>query len=183
MCIRDRTRTARLSVGHSGGTAGAGSRNYKVTLPTKWIERLGLGVNNREMELALDGDRIIITPRLTAEEFAENAIKHGHSVYKFSFFDGDRLCSVIYADFTEKQVRADNYTENIVKTAFGRNSTPSWDDFRELLKERCIPGSRSGLNAVSYTHLDVYKRQALRSVTSLRTSSPARIFSAKATWR
>lgn len=80
------TRTARLSVGHSGGTAGAGSRNYKVTLPTKWIERLGLGVNNREMELALDGDRIIITPRLTAEEFAENAIKHGHSVYKFSFF-------------------------------------------------------------------------------------------------
>lgn len=58
------TRTARLSVGHSGGTAGAGSRNYKVTLPTKWIERLGLGVNNREMELALDGDRIIITPRL-----------------------------------------------------------------------------------------------------------------------
>ena len=55
------TRTARLSVGHSGGTAGAGSRNYKVTLPTKWIERLGLGVNNREMELALDGDRIIIT--------------------------------------------------------------------------------------------------------------------------
>ena len=130
------TRTARLSVGHSGGTAGAGSRNYKVTLPTKWIERLGLGVNNREMELAL----------LTAEEFAENAIKHGHSVYKFSFFDGDRLCSVIYADFTEKQVRADNYTENIVKTAFGRNSTPSWDDFREFLKERCIPGSRSGLN-------------------------------------
>lgn len=96
------TRTARLSVGHSGGTAGAGSRNYKVTLPTKWIERLGLGVNNREMELALDGDRIIITPRLTAEEFAENAIKHGHSVYKFSFFDGDRLCSVIYADFDRK---------------------------------------------------------------------------------
>lgn len=63
-----------------------------------------------------------------------------------AFFDGDRLCSVIYADFTEKQVRADNYTENIVKTAFGRNSTPSWDDFREFLKERCIPGSRSGLN-------------------------------------
>ena len=130
------TRTAKLSVGHSGGTAGAGSYNYKVTLPTKWIERLGLGVNNREMELALDGDRIIITPRLTAEEFAENAIKHGHSVYKFSFFDGDRLCSVIFADFTE----------NIVKTAFGRNSTPSWEDFREFLKERCIPGSRSGLN-------------------------------------
>ena len=116
------TRTARLSVGHSGGTAGAGSYNYKVALPTKWIERLGLGVNNREMELALDGDRIIITPRLTAEEFAENAIKHGHSVYKFSFFDGDRLCSVIFADFTEKQVRADNYTENIIKTAYGRTS-------------------------------------------------------------
>ena len=66
------TRTARLSVGHSGGTAGAGSRNYKVTLPTKWIERLGLGVNNREMELALDGDRIIITPRLTALRSVRN---------------------------------------------------------------------------------------------------------------
>lgn len=140
------TRTARLIVGHSGGTAGAGSLNYKIALPTKWIERLGLGANDREIELTLDGGRIIITPRLTAEGFAANAVKLEHSVYKFSFFDGDRLCSVIFADFNEKQIRAENYTDNLVKTAFGRNFTPSWEDFREFLAERCIPASRSGLN-------------------------------------
>ena len=89
------TRIARLSVGHSGGTAGAGSYNYKVALPTKWIERLGLGVNNREMELALDGDRIIITPRLTAEEFAENAKDSDRHVktVKYQLRSPDEYCT------------------------------------------------------------------------------------------
>lgn len=139
------TRLANLSVGRSGGTASAKSKNYKISLPTTWVEQLGLNENNRELELCFDGDRIVIAPRLTAEEFASKALKLGHEVYKFSFFDGDKLCTEIYADFTEKRLRAENFTDNLIKTAFGKNNVPSWEDFTEFLEERCIPKNSSGL--------------------------------------
>lgn len=139
------TRLAKLSAGRSGGTASAKSKNYKMSLPTTWVEQLGLNQNNRDLELSFDGDRIIITPRFSPEELISRAIKQGHKLYKFSFFDKDKLCTRIYADFTEKRLRAENFTDNFVKTAFGNNEFPSWEDFLEFLEERCIPKSRSGL--------------------------------------
>ena len=32
-----------------------------------------------------------------------------------------------------------------VKTAFGNNPHPTWDDFQAFLEERCIPRQRAGL--------------------------------------
>lgn len=139
------TRLVKLSAGHSGGTASAKSRNYKISLPTTWVEQLGVNEKKRDLEISFDGDRIIITPHLSLEELISRAVNQGHKLYKFSFFDRDKLCTRIYADFTEKRLRAENFTDNFVKTAFGNNEFPSWEDFLEFLEERCIPKSRSGL--------------------------------------
>ena len=46
---------------------------------------------------------------------------------------------------TEKKLRAENHTENIIKTAFGKNVAPTWDDLQGFLEERCIARSRAGL--------------------------------------
>ena len=40
---------------------------------------------------------------------------------------------------------AENHTKNIVKTAFGENGIPNWDDFERFLEERCMPKSRAGI--------------------------------------
>lgn len=68
-----------------------------------------------------------------------------NKVYRLSLFDNDVLCSTVYADFTDKTVRAENHVENPIKTAFGNNFDPDWSDFQAFLRERCIPEERDGL--------------------------------------
>mgnify|MGYP000761310238 FL=1 len=64
---------------------------------------------------------------------------------KYSFYDNNELCTVIYADHTDKTVFAENFTDDLVKTAFGKKQFPTWDDFCAFIEERCVPAGRSGL--------------------------------------
>ena len=156
-------RTAKLIVGKAGGTAGKGSKTYKVSLPSKWVAELNLV--NSELEFTFDGERIIISPHLSMDEFLEKKKSLGHKLMKFELYNRDELCTIIYADFTDKTLSVKNTTENIVKTAFGKNDTPIWLDFQRFLEERCVPESRSGireyLEAIgveSYDPLEIIKK-------------------------
>ena len=97
------------------------------------------------MEIAFDGERIIISPHLDIDEFLEKKKTLGHKLIKIEFYDGKVLCSKIIADFTDKTLLVENTTEHIVKTAFGKNETPTWENFLSFLEERCVPKSRSGI--------------------------------------
>lgn len=68
-----------------------------------------------------------------------------HDIRLLRFYDGDILCTSIYADFTEKTVTAQNHISDPVKTAFGNNVSPSWNDFEAFLEDRCVPRQRAGL--------------------------------------
>lgn len=131
-------RTAKVNISAAGGTAAKGSRTCKVTLPTTWLEAMGVSKSQREVELSFDGVRITLV-RPDASSDAE------HHVLTFRFYDGQRLCTTIRADFTAETVSAENHVADPVKTAFGNNSCPTWDDFRAFLEERCIPRQRAGL--------------------------------------
>ena len=143
MVIVMERRIAKLIVGKAGGTAGKDSKTYKVSLPSKWITELGL--TDSKMEIAFDGDRITISPHLSMDEFLESKKSLGHKLVKFEFYDGKILCTKIIADFTDETLSIENTTENIVKTAFGKNEAPTWEDFQNFLEERCVPRSRSGI--------------------------------------
>ena len=136
-------RTAKLIVGKAGGTAGKGSKTYKVSLPSKWVAELNLV--NSELEFTFDGERIIISPHLSMDEFLEKKKSLGHKLMKFELYNRDELCTIIYTDFTDKTLSVRNTTNNIVKTAFGKNDTPTWLDFQSFLEERCVPEGRSGI--------------------------------------
>lgn len=136
-------RIAKLIVGKAGGTAGKDSKTYKVSLPSKWVAELGL--TDTKMEISFDDERITISPHLSMDKFLEKKQSLGHKLMKFEFYDGEILCTRIVADFTDKTLSVQNTTERIVKTAFGKNETPSWDDFLNFLEERCLPRSRSGI--------------------------------------
>ncbi len=138
-------RMAKVNISSAGGTAGKGAKTYKVTLPTTWVERLGITEEHRELDLAFDGRRIILSQRLSGSEFAERQQIQGHEVRTLRFYDGDVLCSTIYADFTEQTVMVENQAVPPIKTAFGNNPVPSWEDFQRFLEERCIPRQRAGL--------------------------------------
>ena len=156
-------RIAKLIVGKAGGTAGKDSKTYKVSLPSKWVAELGL--TDSKMEIAFDGERIIISPYLSMDEFLDNKKSLGHKLVQFEFYDGEILCTKIIADFTDETLSVENTTDNIVKTAFGKNEVPTWEDFHSFLEERCVPQSRSGIREYletigveSYEPFDIIKK-------------------------
>ena len=138
-------RLAKVNISSAGGTASKGAKTYKVTLPTSWMDALGIDRESRELELAFDGKAIVLSRHLTFEEFVAQRLEMQHDLRVFRFYDGDELCSTIYADFTDKTLLAENHVSNPVKTAFGNMKNPSWDNLLEFLEDRCIPRKRAGL--------------------------------------
>ncbi len=160
-------RIAKLIVGKAGGTAGKDSKTYKVSLPSKWVAELGL--TDTKMEMTFDGERIMISPHLSMDEFLGKKKSLCHKLVQFEFYDGEVLCTKIVADFTDETLSVENTTEHIVKTAFGKNEVPTWEDFHNFLEERCVPKSRSGireyLEAIGveeYNPLEIIKKTSGR---------------------
>ena len=138
-------RIAKVNISSAGGTASRGARTIKVTLPTAWVDAMGVEAGNREVELSFDGKQIVLSRCLTGAEFATWKLEQNHDVRRFMFYDGDKLCATIHADFTDETVTAENYAANPAKTAFGNNALPTWENFQEFLEDRCIPRGRAGL--------------------------------------
>ena len=82
---------------------------------------------------------------LSGEQFRTQKRVLGHEVWRLAFYDGELLCTTIYADFSDETLVAENHTKNPVKTAFGNNLSPSWGDLQAFLADRCIPAQRAGL--------------------------------------
>ena len=135
-------RTAKVNISTAGGTAAKNSRTCKVTLPTTWLEEMGITEEQRELELTFDGTIITLS---RGPDFVAQRKTLGHEVRVLRFYDGDTLCSTIYADFTKEAVVVENQAVSPIKTAFGNNLFPDWKDFRHFLEERCIPRQRAGL--------------------------------------
>lgn len=144
------TRNGNLIVSNAGGSASRGSKTYKVALPSAWINSLKLNEYNREIELSFDGEKIVITPKITFEDFIAIAKKNGHRLLKLNYYNKDNLCTTIIADYMAKSVKCKNFTDNSVYTAFGIKTNVNWQDYNSFLEERCIPKSRMGLKEYLY---------------------------------
>ena len=136
-------RIVKIISGKAGGTAGKGSVTYKISLPSLWVKELGL--DEKQAEISFDGKAITIVPNLSADEFYEKKIALGHDVKVIEYYDREKLCTRIYADFLDKTVKAENFTKDVVKTAFGRDTNILWEDFIGFLEDRCISKYRDGL--------------------------------------
>ena len=139
------TRTGNLIISTSGGTAGGIANNYKISLPSTWIKELGLGAENRQMELSFDRISITITRKLSFSEFLETNRQTGHKLLLVSCYSGPLLCARIAADETAKKLRVENLVSDFLKLPFGNNQNPSWEDYLHFLESRCIPRTRAGL--------------------------------------
>lgn len=162
-------RIAKVNISSAGGTAASGSRTCKVTLPTRWVEAMGISEEQRELELCFDGTTVQLFRRPNGPEFAERQKLLGHDVRILRFYDNDDLCSTIYADFTGQEVSVENQAVPVVKTAFGNNLLPDWEDFMGFLSERCVPRQRAGLREyLEALGLDEYNPLAIIEKTGGR---------------
>jgi len=138
-------RMAKVNIGSAGGTASKDSKTCKVTVPTAWMDAMGITAQQRELELTFDGTKITLSRHLSGSEFAEQQLAQGHELFALRFYDRNILCSTIYADYAEQVVVVENRAVPTIKTAFGSNPLPTWEDFQSFLAERCIPRQRAGL--------------------------------------
>ncbi len=83
-------------------------------------------------------ETITVRPEQSMEQYKAARLAQGHELLEIRYYNGDILCTLIYADQTVKDLRAENYTDFFVKTAFGKKRLPSWEDLEEFLEERCI---------------------------------------------
>ena len=136
-------RKTKLIANKSGGTSSKGSKTYRVTIPNTWVEQMGLSKNHREICITFDGEKVIIEPEISMDEYT---LKHkGNNLIKLNFYNNDTLCSRVLADYTDKLIKVENYINDIFHTAFGVNENPSWDDYLSFLEDRCVPRKRAGL--------------------------------------
>ncbi len=138
-------RRAKTIIHASGGTAGKGANTYKLTLPSAWMKEMGINECSREVELTFDGSVITVAKHLPMDALIAAKRAQGKPLLKLSYFDGNMLCTTIIADEAEHIVRIENHTDRMIKTAFGNNFAPTWDDFQHFLEERCISRTRAGL--------------------------------------
>ena len=115
-------RLAKVSISAAGGTAGEGAKTYKLTIPSTWTAAMGINEDDREVELTFEGDRIIVSRPLDMSKFAWRNFNKSHELKTFMYHDGHEVCTRFFADYTDKTICAENYTENLVKTAFGKNT-------------------------------------------------------------
>lgn len=138
-------RKCNLIIGTAGGTAGKGTKTYKISIPSAWVQEMELGEMNRQLEMSFDGKQITVRKAETLQDFADRNKACGHDVRIFRYYNRSTLCTMICADFTEQTLRVLNCTDYLVKTAFGKQEFPSWTEFMSFLEERCIPRTRAGL--------------------------------------
>lgn len=157
------TRSAKLIVNKSGGTASEKSKTYRVTIPNSWVEQLGISEENREIELSFDGTEITLRRKQTLREYKNT--HNRNKLLQLQFYHRNSLCTTILADETAEKVLIENHTSDPLYTAFGVNNNPDWQDYQNFLEERCIPKSRAGLqeylNAIGvdeYNPLEIIRK-------------------------
>lgn len=128
-----------------GGTAAKNSNTYKLSLPSSWIKEMGISEEDRQVEMKFDGTSITITKKLNMQDFLHRAKACGREILVLSYYDDNILCTKIVADYNEKAICVENFVTNVLRTAFGNNQEPTWEDYLLFLEERCIPRSRAGL--------------------------------------
>lgn len=138
-------RIANIIIQNPGGTASKASSSYKVALPSTWVNQLGVNADNRQLLLSFDGTTITISKVISFEKFIETKRQAGHKLLLLSYYDGDTLCSQIAADDTDQTLCTKDFVSDFLKTAFGNNQLPTWEDYLHFLEDRCIPHARAGL--------------------------------------
>ena len=61
------------------------------------------------------------------------------------YLDGNTVTTVIDVDELNRKIKIKNYTDEIVRRAFGNKTNVSFEDYENFLKSRCFPNERDKL--------------------------------------
>ena len=138
-------RIANIIASSAGGTASKAAKTYKISLPSAWLNEMGLTGDSASVELKFDGEKICISKRLNLVEFLEKKKKLGHKLLLLYYYDAETLCSTVCADYSDETLAVEDSVSDPIRTAFGNNKLALWEDYLAFLEDRCVPRGRDGL--------------------------------------
>lgn len=141
-------RKAHIQINKAGGTAGETSKNYRISLPSLWMKKMGIDEEKKEVCIQFDGEAIVIhkASAMDYDVFRMEAKKKKHPLTVLYFYYEDTLCTKICADYQTKKVAIQNETKDVLRRAFGVEEYPTWTDYMDFLRERCVPETRDGIS-------------------------------------
>lgn len=160
-------RDGHIMIRRSGGTAGPQGKSCRIALPTSWVKKLGLDEGDHGVTLQFDGEAITIRPRAAAgyDAFLRASQDAGHRILLLYYYDDDKLCTKICADYTAHDLAIENTVDDPLQTAFGVNLTPNWSEYEDFLEHRCVPRQRyglrqylSGIGLTEYEPLEIIRK-------------------------
>ena len=105
------TRLGKITASKAGGTASSGSKTYKLSLPSAWVNAMGLAGDGGRVVLSFDGEAITLRPEQSMEQYKATRLAQGHEVMEIRYYNGDTLCTLIYADKTAQ----DNLKDTLMR--------------------------------------------------------------------
>lgn len=67
---------------------------------------------------------------------------------RLEYMYGDAICTIIDVDEIRQKVDVVNFTDNLMFRAFGKEETPSYEDYIRFLESRCFPKSRDKMKLI-----------------------------------
>lgn len=58
------------------------------------------------------------------------------------YMEGNHVCTIIDVDECQRKIKIQNYTNDFIKRAFGREEHPTFEDYEAFLESRCFPRER-----------------------------------------
>lgn len=81
------------------------------------------------------------TSRQVVDKYLNTKPAQGYTM-RITYMNKHTPCTEIDVDFLNRNVRIQNYTDDILHRAFGITETPTWTDFEDFLQYRCFPATR-----------------------------------------
>lgn len=144
---------------------GAGRKNKLNEKQIKEIENLlEKGATMAEVANIYDTSRQII------DKYVNHPVGKDCTL-RMTYMNGNKPCTIIDVDFINEKIAIKNRTNDMLHRAFGVVEEPTWEQFEELLADRCFPETRGNLKALlKEMNISSYDKLQIIEKTKGRTS-------------
>lgn len=115
-----------------------------VNVSVKTIERWEMG------EKPVTGPIVTLVKILSEDPSIAEKLSVPKKMYpiRLWYMHKQEVCTILDVDERNRRIRIQNYTNNYIFRAFGREEKPTFEQYEEFLESRCFPRSRDKMKLI-----------------------------------
>lgn len=115
-----------------------------VNVSVKTIERWEMG------EKPVTGPIVTLVKIISEDPSIAEKLSVPKQMYpiRLWYMHKQEVCTILDVDERNRRIRIQNYTNNYIFRAFGREEKPTFEQYEEFLESRCFPRSRDKMKLI-----------------------------------